>query len=320
MAYPASETGNLVLKWKQEEQNQAFLADHRMRCSSAYWHLLQQGTDKVCIIYVPKKGVPGRPELNTSFPAKALLAHVEVDPEDRGRVILHLANLRLFPFLPPRELNGILFETGERFGRRDRSREQKVVREIRPENLKGILYYGEAGTMVGFGSAAAAVPQVGNLELPSFSLNEAEERSHEDPRYAARLAVIRSYLVRRQTLRMDQARCILSHYQPAFRGRPVCVEVVHLWPLKHGGRDVISNTAVMHAALHQLYDRFAFTLSDDFDIIWARDADPDLLTHGLKIGRRAQFLRAPAEMPDLANIRRHRQLFFEREKKLSLRR
>lgn len=160
-------------------------------------------------------------------------------------------------------------------------------------------------------------PRETEVEQDYTGLSDVDQHANQDPIYLARKARARRYLVRKHTLRIDQNRCILSNCQITFRGHPVALEVVHLWPLELGGWDVISNTAVMHVALHPLYDRFAFTLTDDFDVLWARDADPELLTHGLHMTKRAHFLRAPTQMPDLTNIRRHREHFFKLEQSTS---
>ena len=315
MARSVAETRNLVLKWKQSEQNDAFLAGNHMRCPAAYRETLRQGVEQTCIIYIPTDGVPNRPDLNACFSAKAVLDHFETDPRDSRSLILYLANLTSLPFPTPRELDGVLLEFGEAYGRRDYSREQHVIREIETNHLERILYYGETGTMIGFGSLAAPIPKDNDVSSTYSDFSDVDQHVSEDPSYRERMARIRRYQVRKHTLRIDQRRCIVSRYHVAFRGRPVALEVVHLWPLALGGRDVVFNTAVMHVALHQLYDRFAFTLTEDFEVIWARDADQDLLTHGLKIRQRAHFLRAPAEMPDMTNIRRHRQHFIELQAK-----
>ncbi|MBS9722628.1 hypothetical protein JYU29_18185 [Tianweitania sp. BSSL-BM11] len=318
MAQPTSETGNLVLKWKQEEQIDAFLASNLMCCPVSYLSMLQQGQGKRCIIYVPTDGIPNRPDLNAHFAAKAVLHRVEIDPFDNRHVIVHLANLTPLSFPTPRELNGMLLEYGELYGRRDRSREQHVVRKIEAMNFQRILYYGEAGTLIGFGSATHFAPKVEEFEETTLGgFSDADQDANDDPVYRQRRAKARSYLVQRKTLSIDQRRCIVSDFCATFRGRHIGVEVIHLWPLKQAGPDVISNTAVMHTTLHHLYDRFVFTLTDDFDILWASDADKDLLVHGLSVGTRAHFLRKPADMPDMTNIRRHRQQFMEREQRFN---
>ncbi|MFC3220938.1 hypothetical protein ACFOEZ_18110 [Tianweitania populi] len=124
MSAEADHPQNLVLKWRQDEQNDAFLASNQMRCSASYMQTLQQGIARTCIIYIPKGGVPNRPDLNACFAAKAVLHRIENDLCDGKRVMLHLANMMPLPFPTPRELAGVLLEFGEAYGRRDYSREQ----------------------------------------------------------------------------------------------------------------------------------------------------------------------------------------------------
>ena len=114
-------------------------------------------------------------------------------------------------------MNGLLLETGEAFGRRDYSREQHVIRKIAANNLQRILYYGEAGTLIGFGSASPGRIQHRRPEDHNSDFNDIDQNTDLDPVYSAKLARVRRYLVRRQTLLKDRGRCILSHYHATDR-------------------------------------------------------------------------------------------------------
>jgi hypothetical protein len=305
---------NLVLKWRQDARHPLLKKD-RLLVPSSYSEDLERGRNQLCVIYVPSRGSPENRELQGCHIATAILSHFEADPEDANAIVLHLIDTRPFEFPVPFAVNGFVLETGKIGRTRDHPREQKAVRFIERPNLQRIMRFGASG--------ADLSSDVERSDLRDEGVQTGFEEPHGDGREVhprvVRADILRNPAVVRETYALDKSQCVLTGHSARFRGLSVCLEAAHLLPLRYDGPDDVSNTALLHKVLHDLYDRFAFTFSDDFEVVWAKDANPSLLAPGLVIRKRAIFLRPAGRMPHLSNIRWHRDKFLQLERSSSSR-
>ena len=261
MSYGETENFGLVFKWRDSEQGTPLFSTNRFLIRTIYGSLVRQSVGKDCLIYVPAKGSNENPHQQARFVARAILAEVEATDNPK-RLALHFANIKTFPYLVARQFGNEFLETGRLAGDRDFSRDQKIVRPIDLARLEKISSMGFTGR---FNDKIYPFELLPNISVSrNIFLDLSEENQGLIPGQTHVDVMTRSSGVRRKTYELDEARCVISGATSIYRGRALGIQIAHLWPLGYGGPDNILNTVAMHSVLNQLYDMFAFTLSDDF--------------------------------------------------------
>ena len=267
MALPSAQLRNLVLKRREDEQNdlQSFSL---LRIPKSYIGLAQSGIGQVCVIYVPTRGMLSMPSIEAHYIASALLKEIIADPHDASKVLLTLDRVERFTAPVPFQIDGFLPETGEEYGRRDRSLEQKYVRAIAVNNLQRLLRLGSAPFSLFDKSDNITLEPQNAEQSTGFSEDDRVTRQIKAAERARSSAtpIVRSRYVRLKSRLLDKRTCVVTGFNCTLDNVAVGISVAHIRGLANGGDDSLTNTLTMAHLIHDLFDRFGFTFEDNLQI------------------------------------------------------
>lgn len=307
-----------------------------MRFPAAIQQLLNNALGSPCAIYVPKRGAPF-----TGLPGKAYVAvtrplRVLEVPRNPDVVELVLDGTKLFRFPVIQIARRPIPKTDGLFPSRDYSIEQWAARAIDRRVLDEILLSSGRPHR-----SVAPLPLLGEFApgpIPDYrAFSEANDEkdiflvtpsntdmeSERLVRHELTFRIWRDKKLRSIALSVDRG-CIISGFDDHYRDMHYGLAAAHIRPVWANGMDTISNICLMCHVYHDLFDRHAFTFSDDLEIIWSDDVDPSILhprplaTNAARFGPRSNCEAL------VANIRWHREQFhrssFEAQSLIALRR
>lgn len=88
------------------------------------------------------------------------------------------------------------------------------------------------------------------------------------------------------------------------------VQAAHIWPVEHGGPDVVRNGLALSGTAHWLFDRHLISLSEDYGLLVAHNRVPEPL-RGLFVGQldRIRLPKDESLWPNPEYVSRHRERY-----------
>lgn len=88
------------------------------------------------------------------------------------------------------------------------------------------------------------------------------------------------------------------------------VQAAHIWPVKHGGPDIVQNGLALSGTIHWLFDNFLISLTDDLRLIFAKNQNRLQLSKIFNIPEgKISSPHSGKLQPATIYIQRHRRLF-----------
>ena len=239
MPQPPAQPQNLVLKRREDEQSD-IRSFNLLRIPKSYSDSARSGLGQLCIIYVPTRGSPSMPSFEAHYVARAIIKGIVSDPQDASKLLLALEGVERFTAPVPFHIDGLMPETGERFGRRDHSLEQKNVRAISFNHLQRLLQLGSAPLSLSGNSDKFAIqPQNATPPNPGFNEEDLTYRQIKaaEPARSHATPIVRSRYVRLKSRLVDKGTCVVTGFHCEIDNRPVGISVAHIRSLKKDGDD-----------------------------------------------------------------------------------
>jgi putative restriction endonuclease len=123
---------------------------------------------------------------------------------------------------------------------------------------------------------------------------------------------IRDANFRRQVCEAYDDRCAVTGLRIINGGGRSEVQAAHIWPVSHGGPDVVQNGIALSGTIHWLFDRHLISLTDDYRLLVSHNKVPSEL-RGLFANQmdRIHLPAVPRLRPHPTYVARHRQAFVE---------
>lgn len=124
--------------------------------------------------------------------------------------------------------------------------------------------------------------------------------------------IARDRIFRRVVLRAYGERCAITGLKFINGGGRAEANAAHIWPVQHGGPDIVNNGIALSGTAHWMFDRGLISLSDDLDILVSRQVN-DIESVETFVNRtsRALLPLRPTDRPHPSFLKWHRENCFK---------
>lgn len=192
-----------------------------------------------------------------------------------------------------------------------RTMQGKSLRLISDEDFWGIVAAG-----VGTALLPENLRRYGPTELDADEIRVLSELGSEDVPFVRRIETvlvnrkIRAANFRRLVCQAYDDTCAVTGLRIINGGGRSEVQAAHIWPVEHGGPDVVGNGLALSGTAHWLFDRHLISLTPDYRLLVAHNRVPEPL-RGLFVGQmdRIRLPKDKSLYPNPEYVSRHRERY-----------
>lgn len=227
-----------------------------------------------------------------AYVAVATLQRVVVDPTggDDNRALVRDYTEFVLPV--PFRLDGRTLERDlqKADGGTNRGLFRRAVRSVRPEDAALILRLG----------LGAEMPEMLAEDPPTARPRLDVSRADRDRAF------------RERVLRVYDKRCAVTRLRLVNGGGAAEAQAAHVQAVAAGGPDAVRNGLALSQTVHWLFDRFSFTLDDDYRVVLPSRSPIELPVGLLRTGQALALPDDRADWPHPRFLRWHQQRFEEK--------
>lgn len=270
------------------------LPGERYHVPRTYLRTVLAGVGDLVLYYEPgRRGLGDRDRTGRrAYVAVATLERVIVDPTGGDENFAFVRDYTEFLDPVPFRMDGQTLERGlqKDDGSTNKGLFGRAVRTIQQEDAEQIL-------RLGLG-----------VERPDLLADE-------DPAARRRLVLTRAArdrAFRELILRVYDKRCAITRLRLVNGGGAAEAQAAHVQAVAAGGPDAVSNGIALSQTVHWLFDRFSFTLDDDYRVVLPSRSPIELPVGLLRAGQALALPGDRSSWPHPRFLRWHQQRFEEK--------